>query len=110
MDKPETISNENLANHDQKKIMRLAKALDCPPALVFETWLKLEMGSFEDPNELSNLNQAAKIYKSAVRTLGRLDKRLDDLPVEEIDRLIVEGNPVSEQVKAAALAFEELYA
>lgn len=90
--------------------MRLAKALDCPPALVFETWLKLEMGSFEDPNELSNLNQAAKIYKSAVRTLGRLDKRLDDLPVEEIDRLIVEGNPVSEQVKAAALAFEELYA
>ena len=109
MDKPETILNEVLANQDQT-ILRLAKALDCPPALVLETWLELDMGSFEDPNELSNLNQAAKIYKSAAHTLGRLDKRLNDLPVEEVDRLIVEGNPILEQVKAAALAFEELHA
>ena len=109
MDAPREEYVDLVSSHDWT-LLTLAKMLACSPALVHQTWQDLDLDSFEDPNELSNLNQAAKIYKSAAHALGRLDKRLNDLPVEEADRLIVEGNPILEQVKAAALAFEELHA
>ena len=108
MDAPREEDVEFVSSHD-RTLLNLAELLACSPALVHQTWHKLDLSSFEDPNELNNLNEAAGIYRSAVQTLDRLNRRLDLLPAEERDRLIVERNPVLEQMKAAALAFEELY-
>ena len=105
MDAPREEDVDLVSSHD-RTLRNLGELLACSPALVHQTWHELDLDSFEDPNKLSNLNQAAKIYKSAAQTSGLLDKRLNDLPVEDVGRLIVEGNPVLEQMKAAALAFE----
>ena len=88
MDAPREEDVDLVSSHDWT-LLTLAELLACSPALVHQTWHKLDLDSFEDPNELSNLNQASKIYKSEAHILGLLDKRLNDLLVEEVDRLIV---------------------
>ena len=109
MDAPREEYLDFVSSHD-RTLLDLAELLACSPALVHQTWHKLELDSFDDPNEINNLKEAAGIYRSAVQTLDRLNQRLGHLPAEEHDRLIVERNPVLEQMKAAALAFEELHA
>ena len=98
-----------VSSHD-RTLLTLAEMLACSPALVYQTWHKLDLDSFDDPNEINNLKEAEGIYRSAFKTLNRLNQRLGLLPAEEHDRLIVERNPILEQMKAAALAFEELHA
>ena len=98
-----------VSSHD-RTLLTLAEMLACSPALVYQTWHKLDLDSFDDPNEINNLKVAEGIYRSAFKTLNRLNQRLGLLPAEEHDRLIVERNPILEQMKAAALAFEELHA
>ena len=109
MDAPREEYVDLVSSHDQT-LLKLSELLACSPALVHQTWHKLDLDSFDDPNEINNLKEAAGIYRSAFQTLDRLNQRLGLLPTEEHDRLIVERNPVLEQMKAAALAFEELYA
>ena len=109
MDAPREEYVDLVSSHD-RTLLTLADMLACSPALVHETWHKLGLDSFDDPNEINNLKEAEEIYRSAFKTLDRLNQRLGRLPAEEHDRLIVERNPILEQMKAAALAFEELHA
>lgn len=90
-----------VSSHD-RTLLTLAEMLACSPALVYQTWHKLDLDSFDDPNEINNLKEAEGIYRSAFKTLNRLNQRLGLLPAEEHDRLIVERNPILEQMKAAA--------
>ena len=109
MNAPREEDVDLLSTHD-RTLLNLAEMLACSPALVHQTWHKLNLDLFEDPNELNNLKDALRIYKSATQTLDRLNRRLKLLPTEEHDRLIVERNPILDQMKAVALAFEELHA
>ena len=109
MDTPREEYADLVFSHD-RTLLNLAELLACSPALVYQTWQELDLDSFDDPNEINNLKEAERIYRSAFKTLNRLNQRLGLLPAEEHDRLLVEGNPILEQMKAAALAFEELHA
>lgn len=109
MDTPREEYVDLVSSHD-RTLRNLAELLACSPALVYQTWHKLDLDSFEDPNELNNLKEAVGIYRSAAQTLDRLNRRLGLLPAEEHGRLIAESNLILEQMKAAALAFEELHA
>ena len=76
------------------RLGKMADALGCTAKLIQETWQMLGIDSFDDPHELSSVQEAADIYLSAGKHAARLSEMLSSLPEAEVERLTVERNDV----------------
>ena len=93
------------------RITRLSKTLNCSASLVQETWQMLGIDSFDDPHELSSVQEAADIYLSAGKHAARLSEMLSSLSEAEVERLTVERNDVvKSSIVSARTLSEELLA
>ena len=86
------------------RLGKMADALGCTAKLIQETWQMLGIDSFDDPHELSSVQEAADIYLSAGKHAARLSEMLSSLPEAEVERLTVERNDV---VKSSIVSAED---